>query len=215
MEAASLKLIWKQKKRDLGLTQEKAAHIMGWSSQGAVAQYLNGKIPLNTDAKMKFAGLLKVSPISIWPSFVGPAAPEVDSDVAITKNRVPLLNWVSAGDTVDSFQPEDSDVWLVCPVDHSLNTYALTVVGDSMTAQHGSQRSYPVGATIFVDPLIPPQNGDRVIVKLEESPEVTFKQLVTDMGKSYLKPINTQYSTIEMPDTAVICGVVIGCWVAN
>ena len=127
--------------------------------------------------------------------------------------RVPVISWVSAGlfcEAIDNFQPGDADDWLPCPVNHSSNTYALKVVGDSMTAQHGSQRSYPEGTIIFVDPEREAINGSRVIVKLEESSEVTFKQLASDMGRSYLKPLNTQYSTIELPDTAIICGVVIG-----
>ena len=48
------------KKKELKLTQELAAELLGFESQGTVSQYLNGKIPVNTDAALKFAALLKV-----------------------------------------------------------------------------------------------------------------------------------------------------------
>lgn len=65
--ADNLKSIWNAKKSALGLTQEKAAAKLGWNSQAAVGQYLNGNIPLNTDAKSKFAALLDVSVTEIDP----------------------------------------------------------------------------------------------------------------------------------------------------
>lgn len=65
--AKRLRAIWDQKKGELGLTQEKAAEAMGYSTQGAVGHYLNGRAPLNTDAIFKFANLLRVSPIDIRP----------------------------------------------------------------------------------------------------------------------------------------------------
>ncbi|MFP1463138.1 helix-turn-helix domain-containing protein [Escherichia coli] len=39
--------------------------MLGFESQGTVSQYLNGKIPVNTDAALKFAALLKVKPEDI------------------------------------------------------------------------------------------------------------------------------------------------------
>ncbi|EOW6510229.1 helix-turn-helix domain-containing protein, partial [Escherichia coli] len=55
------------KKTQLGLTQERAAEILGFSTQGAVSHYLNGQTPLNLEAVIKFAGLLQVPPESIRP----------------------------------------------------------------------------------------------------------------------------------------------------
>ncbi|WP_415034481.1 LexA family transcriptional regulator [Azonexus sp.] len=59
-DAARLKAIYFSKRKDLGLTQESLAAACGWESQGTVSQYLNGKIPLNIDAAIKFAHHLKV-----------------------------------------------------------------------------------------------------------------------------------------------------------
>ncbi|CNJ97249.1 XRE family transcriptional regulator [Yersinia mollaretii] len=65
--AERLRAIWNYKRGMLGLTQEKAADIMGYNTQGAVSHYLNGVTPLNTDAVIKFASLLMVSPEEIRP----------------------------------------------------------------------------------------------------------------------------------------------------
>ncbi|EOO9467015.1 helix-turn-helix domain-containing protein, partial [Escherichia coli] len=48
-----LRAIWDAKKRELKLTQELAAELMGFEAQSAVSHYLNGKAPLNTDAALK------------------------------------------------------------------------------------------------------------------------------------------------------------------
>ena len=61
----NLKAAWNARKKELKLTQELAAELLGFESQGTVSQYLNGKIPVNTDAALKFAALLKVKPEDI------------------------------------------------------------------------------------------------------------------------------------------------------
>ena len=62
-----LRAIWDAKKRELKLTQELAAELMGFEAQSAVSHYLNGKAPLNTDAALKFAVLLRVKPEELRP----------------------------------------------------------------------------------------------------------------------------------------------------
>lgn len=65
--AINLRRIWEAKRDILGLTQEKAAEALGFSTQGAVSQYLNGRTALNTDTTLKFAALLQVDPEDINP----------------------------------------------------------------------------------------------------------------------------------------------------
>ena len=48
--AKRLRDIWNEKKVTLRLTQEKAAEVLGFSTQASVSHYLNGTTPLNTDA---------------------------------------------------------------------------------------------------------------------------------------------------------------------
>lgn len=54
-DAQRLMAIFKKQK---GLTQAVLADELGFSNQSAVSQYLNGKIPLNVEASIKFADRL-------------------------------------------------------------------------------------------------------------------------------------------------------------
>lgn len=86
--------------------------------------------------------------------------------------------------------------------------FALRVRGDSMVDGAG-RHSYPDGCTIIVDPNREAKPGDRVVVKLTESDEATFKQLEFDGDRYYLKPLNSRYPLSPMPTDAKIIGVVV------
>lgn len=66
-DAARLKAIYNLKKSALGLTQDSLAEACGWESQGTVSQYLNGRIPLNLRAALKFSEHLKCSVFEFSP----------------------------------------------------------------------------------------------------------------------------------------------------
>ncbi len=61
--ARRLKAIWEARKSELNLTQTNFGDVagVGWS-QGAVSQYLSGKIPLNYNALLTFARVLGFEP---------------------------------------------------------------------------------------------------------------------------------------------------------
>lgn len=124
---------------------------------------------------------------------------------------VPLISWVQAGafcQAPDLFEPGDAEDWLLTVQKLGPHAYALRVQGDSMTSSYG--RSYPEGCIIFVDPDTAITNGCRVIAKLPDSQEATFKVYVEDAGKRFLRPLNPQYPIIEMTPDMVLCGVVRG-----
>ena len=129
-----------------------------------------------------------------------------------TRGRVPLISFVQAGEWAsahDPYQPEDAEAWLPCLVNHSDDTFALKVRGDSMTSRHG--RSYPDGCIIFVDPgKKSPTNGDRIVAKLEGSNEVTFKVFKEEDGRIWLQPLNENHLPIR--DRFHVVGTVIGKW---
>lgn len=61
-EAARLKTLfgsWQKRRKDAGLpaSQEDAAELLGFN-QSSLSQYLNGRIPLNIDSSVAFAGSL-------------------------------------------------------------------------------------------------------------------------------------------------------------
>ena len=125
--------------------------------------------------------------------------------------EVPLISRVQAGawqEASDPFEPGDADEWYICPTRHSDSTYALEVEGDSMTSPVG--RSYPAGMIIFVDPEREAASGDRVVAKVNGDNEATFKQLVIDGERKYLKPLNPAYPVITDPFR--VLGKVIGAY---
>jgi SOS-response transcriptional repressor LexA len=129
--------------------------------------------------------------------------------------RVPLISWVQAGDfasAVDNLQPGDAEEWADTTVPIHRHTYALRVNGDSMTNPAG-EPSFPHGSIIIVEPdaIDSPQRmaGRFVIVKrTDHAGEATFKQLIKDGERFYLKPLNPQYRTMELQEDDVFCGVV-------
>jgi predicted transcriptional regulator len=79
------------KARDASLTQEVLAFECGWKTQGAVSQYLKGKIPLNFEAAYKFSVALKVWIEDISPSLAQRLAEMV---VKVGPNTSPLQKQV-------------------------------------------------------------------------------------------------------------------------
>lgn len=129
------------------------------------------------------------------------------------KGYVPVISWVQAGDwseIVDNFQPGDADEWMPCPVSHTQQTYALRVRGVSMYNQY-ERTTFHEGDIIFVDPNKHPENGSLVVVRLDDAKEATFKKLVIEGGKQYLRALNPSWPEpiIEINGNATICGVVI------
>ncbi|WP_345791123.1 LexA family protein [Pseudomonas entomophila] len=126
---------------------------------------------------------------------------------------VPLISWVQAGawcEMQDDLELQSVETWLPCAVSHSSSTFALRVRGLSMFNPH-ERRSFRDGDIIFVDPAKEYENGSLVIAKLPDSKEATFKQLVIEGQRQFLKPLNPAWPDpiIELPDDAMICGVVV------
>ena len=135
------------------------------------------------------------------------SAPEV-------RRLIPLISWVQAGnwcETVDNFSAGDAEEWLPTPSRCGPRTFALRVQGASMEPR------YHNGDIIFVDPDAQEVNGSRVVVRLDNEKEATFKQLVIEGSRRYLKALNPAWpdQIIKINGDATICGVVIGKWVSE
>ena len=67
------------------------------------------------------------------------------------------------------------------------------------------------GELIFVAPDREPYNGAFVVVRLDEAQQATFKQLVIESGRRYLRPLNERWPDpiIEINGNATLCGVVV------
>lgn len=196
----------------------KLAAIMKVSPK-AVGKWLSGESMPTTD---KISDLARITGVSGEWLLTGMGKKNQDSsnsDIALLDKYpklIPIISWVQAGElceTIDNFYPGDADEWIPCPTTGvSEYTYALRVVGDSMTSPFPGQKSYPSGTIIFVDPYKNIENGSRIIAKDPETGKATFKQYSEESGRKYLRPLNPQYKAIEIFGELHVCGVVTGSY---
>ena len=140
---------------------------------------------------------------------------KADGNVEVAANyrsrrRAPVISRVQAGaweECTDPLPPGVGDSWEDVPDTASANCFWLRVVGDSMTSTAGV--SVPEGCMILVDPEVSADNGKLIVAKLIDSDEATFKRLIIDGGRKYLKALNPAYPVIEINSNCRIVGVVI------
>ena len=215
--------------RGRGVDIHKQLKMMGVEkTTQAVSKWLNGESMAEADSMAALCAWLKVRrewlEYGVLPKEQAEARnvqPTIDSDDNNVSpmferfGKVPLISWVQAGawcEAISNFEPYHADTWLSCPVAISSSGYALQVRGDSMT-NFGPGRSYPAGCIIFVDPEVEANTGDRVIARVPRTNEATFKVLVEDAGRTFLRPINPQYPIIDITEETHICGKVVGSFI--
>ena len=121
----------------------------------------------------------------------------------------PLVSWVIAGEwaeSCDNFHPGDAETWLPSTENAGDNGFWLDVKGDSMTC--AGNPSFPEGSRILVRPESDLISGKYYVVKLETG-ESTFKQYIEDAGLRYLRPLNSNYRTIQIEGNCKVIGRVI------
>jgi transcriptional regulator with XRE-family HTH domain len=153
-DARRLRQIWNERKEQLNLSQVKAAKQLGYSSQGAISQYLNGKVGLNFQAAAKFAQLLRVG--------VGEISPRYGK--LVEKPQAPAL---------DAYAAPVTGVLGGSPSTHPLNWFAfhrgfwqeLGVPAEHLKLVRVNDESYkglPSGSVVLVDDRRPAQPKDGV-----------------------------------------------------
>lgn len=186
--------------------------LLGYKDGAFVGQMLRGERPVTEKTMQAITEHANLADLFAFNALgVGFKLPANDSTSNVTeldpqRIRVPLISWIQAGefsDVVDLFHPGEAVQWEDAfkskPGKHG---YALLVEGDSMVSQTGVH-SFPPGTVLIVDPERAANAGDFVIAKDVQTQKATFKQLTTDGARWYLKPLNTQYPTIEIDDPAM------------
>lgn len=208
--AQNLKRVWLAKKKLLALTQESAAVRLGWT-QGAVGQYINGHIPLNTDAKIKFAALLQIDPREIDPNIPIPTqnhSGPLNGVQGPELQQLPVLSWehATAGGT-----PAANDLaqsWFI-DTDASPRSFGLVISGQSMAA---GAIPFAPGSIITVDPELSFEAVKRPIPTfiVAEIPEygVVLRQISFDGTKPFLTATAPGYPIIPVDENCRILGVV-------
>ena len=72
------------------------------------------------------------------------------------------------------------------------------------------KRSFKDGDLVLVEPHAHAENGSLVVVRLDDESEATFKQLIIEGGRKFLKALNPNWPNriFEVNGNATICGVV-------
>jgi len=212
LPSAGDRLRWAREKK--GLTQSKLAEACGWTSSGRIANYeSNEREPARADW-LRLSQVLGYA--AGWLEFGSErdTRPYSDNNVVegpAVQRLIPLISWVQAGsfqEPIDPYSVGDAEEWLPIPKKAGARAYALRVRGASMEPR------YMDGDIIFVDPDQDPRHGSRVVVRLESSKEVTFKEMVIEGERRFLKALNPSWPDplVEIKGPAVYCGVVIGKW---
>ncbi|MFA5905170.1 MAG: S24 family peptidase [Desulfobacula sp.] len=120
------------------------------------------------------------------PSNISPGPPIQD--------QVPLISWVQAGDwteVIDQCRAGEAEDFITMTGAAGKNAFALRVVGNSMEPE------FKEGEIVTVDPDREAESGSYVIAKINRD-EATFKQLIKDGGRVYLRPINDAYPLMDV-----------------
>lgn len=127
------------------------------------------------------------------------------------RSKVPLITWQQIcreGGNVNMPQITVATEWVnVYEGITSPKAYALEVTGDVMVSNFPGEASFPPGTVIIVDPAIDPVAGDYVIAMDPTSGHPTFKRLVQDAGRWFLKPSNPAYPATEIGSPS---GIILG-----
>lgn len=127
---------------------------------------------------------------------------------ALAFKLYPFISWVQAGRWTEApgpFAVQDAEDWLPCPVRCGPRTFVLQVQGASMEDKFYS------GDLIFVDPDAQPTDKSFVVVRLGDGNESTFKQLIIEGHRRYLRAYNARWPEpiIEIDNSTILCGVVV------
>ncbi len=198
-----------------GLTQQAVAN---WESGGSLpGKKILKEVCRIIDVPFEQASLLRRAPKPLLTSWQEPyvSVEEPKPTYATATNftqapedrqaprPVPVISWVAAGGweyAADPHPPGHADEWVDSSWARSPNSFALVTHGDSMAPE------FCEGDIIVVDPDVPPHNGSFVIAK--NGAEATFKQLIVDGDRRYLKPLNPRYPIIDGVGFRVV-GVVV------
>jgi SOS-response transcriptional repressor LexA len=185
-------------------------------SQSTVGRLLKGLVNSQRDTLVRICNAVGMSVGELLgEAQEGEPGSSLDDDgaeAAAKAKRVPLISWVQAGsftESIDIYEPGYAEQWIPKPPKPcGPRTVALRIEGISM------EPDYRAGDIIYVDPGVDPTNGKDVVIRLDDRNEATFKRLVIEARRSYLKPLNPAWpeQIIGFPEDARIVGVVIGTW---
>lgn len=217
----------KQARLAKGLSQGELSKLCGWSTRVRISNYENGKRIPPAKEIIAISSALDVSIDWLYGRSIPPALTQKLKQFVANKEAfisqegferllsqckfVPIIdpkkmimennkNWPQREHCI----ADEYEVTL-CPV--SSRAFAITIQGDSMEGSHGI--SFSQGTNVIIDPERPYGAEDYVLAYLKDSNHMTFKKLISDSGRQYLKSLNSNYPMIEVADNIEILGTAI------
>jgi SOS-response transcriptional repressor LexA len=148
----------------------------------------------------------KMGEAALEPSNIAPAAQP------IRYHRYPVISRVQAGawtECVTPYAPGAEPHEEATDYRAQGKAFWLEVQGDSMTAPPGARPSVPEGSLVLFDSGLEATPGKLVAAQLDDSNEATFKQLIEDGGRRYLRALNPAYPLIPINGNCRILGVAV------
>jgi len=196
----------KNRRKDLNLTQQQVANIVG-VSKASVSQWEKGDTSPRGENLYTLAKALKCTPEWLLNGKGDPSIERSNVEKGPELHgQYPVISWVQAGDWAAIYEINRHDAeYYPCPVKCSDRTFLLRVRGMSMSPTFNEDE------LIFIDPEVEPANGKYVVARLDDENEATFKQLIIEGGHKFLKAANPSWPTPIQPinGNCTIVGVVI------
>lgn len=104
--------------------------------------------------------------------------------------EIPIHNWREAASP--ELMREEADKKLFTDATIGEQAFALLMKDASMEPQ------FPKDTLLIIDPARNPKDRSFVVVKLENYPEVVFRQLILDGPDHYLKPTSPDFERFKM-----------------
>lgn len=188
------------------ITQDQLAERLGYT-QGAVGHWLNGRREPKLADINRMLNELGLPGLSIGGGNIEPA--NISPAQAPDTYPYPVISSVVAGNWAEAEEPwplGEADDFEYSSYRGAGLCFWLLVKGDSMTAPFGD--SFPDGTLVLVDTGLEALPGRLVVAKRVQDNEATFKQLVSDAGQLFLKPLNPAYPILTMDQETKLIGVV-------
>ncbi|WP_312669700.1 LexA family transcriptional regulator [Stutzerimonas nitrititolerans] len=228
-ECARLKAIFEKRQKEakdqgVRITQESLGNSIGWKSgQSAVNQYLNGKVPLNLEALLKFAAELRFAPEEVSPRLAAEIA-----GLTMTAEKRPVGTVVEISPGTDEGGSPSSDDYALIPQYTAKGSSGNGYLNDHVEIKGGlafkrdwlcrmglkpdnlrvaynhGDSNWPTltdGEVVLLDvAAIEPANG-KMFALLDPDGEMIFKRLIRDIKGGWLIRSDNDNKTLypDMP----------------
>lgn len=116
--------------------------------------------------------------------------------------HVPILNWSEAATWPKTTKIMKDYKMISTDVELSKNSFALIVPDEGWM-------NFLPGSFLIIDSSIQPAHRDFVVIHKQGQQNATFRQLLIDEDKKYLKPLNRDFQTTIFDESYKIIGVMV------